>query len=1027
MLAGPGTGKTTTLVEAVVDRVQRRGLRLDEVLVLTFSRPAAQELRDRITARIGRTSAAPTSSTFHAFCYGLVRRFQPADLYAAPLRLLSAPEHDATLRELMLQPREGRPNPWPDALASALRTRGFVQELHAVLAKARELELDPQDLAATGESTGRPEWVAAAQFMHDYLDVLDSSSALDYTELVHRAVLLGGDEAVRRELRASYKAVFVDEYQDTDPAQLRLLQALAGDGRDLVVVGDPDQSIYGFRGADVGGILTFPAQFRHRNGRPADVVALRVTRRFGAHVLAASRSVAAGIGVRGGIRREVFEQFRTPLPSGDSPQGSVEVVTFSSAGYEAAAIADLARRAHLEDGVPWSQIAVLVRSGVAALPLLRRTLVAAGVPVKVASDEIPLRLEPAVAPLLTALRCAADPDALTPESARALLLGPLCDIDASRLRQFARQLREQQRRIFPERLPLPSDQLVREALADPDLIQEVPGSSAAGVRRLGGLLRSASAHLAAGAAAEDALWTLWNGTPWPRRLRSAVERGGAYARSADRDLDAVCALFDLAARAEQRRARAGAQVFLNEVEAQQLPGDARADHALRSDGVRLLTAHRAKGLEWQVVVVAGVQEGSWPDLRQRTSLLQAERLGDCETALPPTTATALLAEERRLFYVAVTRARSRVVVTAVASPEPEGEQPSRFLATLGVPTQHRAGSANRALSVPGLVGELRRVASDPTVSDGLREAAAARLARLSDASVAGEAVAPLADPTRWWGLRAPSHSEVPLRPADVPLRLTASTLSAIHECPLRWFLGRQAAGQATRSSALGFGSVVHVLAEHLSSGRSADADVLDRELDRVWDHLHFPAPWIARRERTAADDMLRRFARWHNAPRARTFVGAEVPFEISSTTAAGHEVVLTGKVDRLERDTRGRAVVVDFKTGRHAPSREQVEDDLQLGFYQLATSAGAFDRICGAAESGGAELVHLRSDIAGLPKVQAQSPQSPQGGPSVPEALTTAVRVLRHEELTATGNARCDRCEFAPQCPVGSRGGDLLE
>src|SRR6478736_5050009 len=100
VLAGPGTGKTTTLVEAIVARVEA-GARPDQVLALTFSRKAAEQLRDRVTARLGRTMATPLSSTFHSFAYGLVRAHAAADLYAAPLRLLSAPEQDVILQEML--------------------------------------------------------------------------------------------------------------------------------------------------------------------------------------------------------------------------------------------------------------------------------------------------------------------------------------------------------------------------------------------------------------------------------------------------------------------------------------------------------------------------------------------------------------------------------------------------------------------------------------------------------------------------------------------------------------------------------------------------------------------------------------------------------------------------------------------------------------------------------------------------------------------------------------------------------------
>ena len=161
VLAGPGTGKTTTLVEAIVDRIERRGADPDSVLALTFSRKAAEQLRDRVTARLGRTMATTLSSTFHSFAYGLVRRYATADLYAAPLRLLSAPEQDVD------PPGAARRQPRRRAVAAgastqALATRGFAREVQAVLARAREKGLDPVDLKELGDEAGAPELVAAA-------------------------------------------------------------------------------------------------------------------------------------------------------------------------------------------------------------------------------------------------------------------------------------------------------------------------------------------------------------------------------------------------------------------------------------------------------------------------------------------------------------------------------------------------------------------------------------------------------------------------------------------------------------------------------------------------------------------------------------------------------------------------------------------------------------------------------------------------------------------------------------------------
>ena len=126
-----------------------------------------------------------------------------------------------------------------------------------MLARAREKGLDPAGLrGARHRATTCPSSIAAGLFLEQYLTVLDNLGATDYADLIRRAVIEA--EAHRDELRARYRHVFVDEYQDTDPGQVALLRALAGDGRNLTVVGDPHQSIYGFRGADVRGILDFP-------------------------------------------------------------------------------------------------------------------------------------------------------------------------------------------------------------------------------------------------------------------------------------------------------------------------------------------------------------------------------------------------------------------------------------------------------------------------------------------------------------------------------------------------------------------------------------------------------------------------------------------------------------------------------------------------------------------------------------------------------------------------------------------------
>ncbi|MEU5521839.1 ATP-dependent DNA helicase [Streptomyces sp. NPDC047860] len=1053
VLAGPGTGKTTTLVESVAARIARCE-DPERILVLTFSRKAAVELRDRMALRIG-TAHAPQATTFHSFCYALIRAHQDSGLFVEPLRLLSGPEQDVTVRELLAGQadleRLGLAHVrWPDELRACLTTRGFADEVRAVLARSRELGLGPAALDAFARRIGRPDWRAASAFLAEYLDVLDLQGVLDYAELVHRAVLLARRPEIAGQLAARYDAVYVDEYQDTDPAQVRLLRALAG-GRTLVAFGDPDQSIYAFRGADVGGILEFPHAFPRADGRPAPVEVLRTSRRSGAALLEATRRVTRRMPLPR-LPAEKVRAHRELRPARDG--GRVEVYTYPTAGTELDNVADILRRAHLEDGVPWSEMAVLVRAGSRTLPTLRRALTSAGVPVDVDGDDLPLRHEPAVAPLLTALRAVATaeareregtgtetaPDAATEacwldtETALTLLTSPLAGMDAADLRRLGRALREEER-AAGNALPPPSDELLARALAEPERLAVHDPVYARGAQRLGSLLRRARARLADGGTAEEALWDLWDGTPWPQRLERSARRGGAAGRNADRDLDAVCALFATAARAEERTGGRGALNFLEQIDAEDIAADTltrRTD--ARPGAVRLMTAHRSKGLEWRLVVVAGVQEGLWPDLRRRGSLLEADRIGRDGLA-EPLTPGALLAEERRLFYVAATRARERLVVTAVKAPADDGDQPSRFLTELGVEPKDVTGRPRRPLSVAALVAELRATTVDPRVSDTLRGAAARRLARLAAlADEDGRPLVPSAHPYRWWGMFEPTESKVPLRSRDQPVVLSGSALDQLaNTCALQWFLGREVKADAPATAAQGFGNVVHVLADEVASGHTpADLAVLMERLDSVWNALAFDAPWKSAQEKENARVALERFLKWHVMDRTgRTPVASEHDFDV--TLGAGdYEVRIRGQMDRVEADGEGRAYVVDFKTGKQAPSAKEVERHPQLAVYQLAVREGAVDGVFDGVRPGpgGAELVQLRQGAAQrdggetLPKVQAQEPLE---GEWIGDLLATAAGKVLDERFTPTAGQHCTHCAFRSSCSARPEGGHVVE
>jgi superfamily I DNA/RNA helicase/RecB family exonuclease len=1019
VLAGPGTGKTTTVVEAIADRVINRGVPIENILVLTFGARAAGELRDRITARLDTTVREPLARTFHSYAFGLLRLAATADLVAP--RLLSGTEQDVMLRSLLAGDIEAGATTWPSWLQPALQTHGFASELRDLLLRAAERGSDAPRLAELGHQYDRPQWRAAAHFLQQYLDVtvLERPGAFDAAELIQAAIrtLQDPDTDLLRRERQRRRHIFVDEYQDTDPAQTELLRLIGAGAEEIVVVGDPDQSIYAFRGADPDAMRNAAdivlgdqlSAFQNRTGQLFDPVnpdllvypgepgapasvALITSRRSGGALLAATRRIAANL--PGPVAH------RGLVPGSDTPPGTVIVSLARSEAEEAATIATRLRRSHLDDGVAWSQMAIIVRSTAKSLAVLRRAMITAGVPVAVSGQDVPLAEQSAVSQLLTALRCIVRPDSVTDEVAEALLLGAIGEADALYLRRLRRALG--QLAIAADQPP--SADLIAALLINPIGIDVLPDRLGRPLTRIATVLDRGRRAYADGGAAEDVLWAIWDASgladTWERRSRDPGPAGAA----AGRDLDAVIELFNAAARLADRLPGATADALYDHVAAQQIPGQSNGSGRSPGDAVQILTAHASKGLEWDVVCVANVQEGSWPDLRRRGSLLGSEFLVDvvaqraqvAELSLAP-----LLAEERRLFYVATTRARRALFVSAVVG---DDEQPSRFLDEL-VPIQgDRAVSIpTRGLHLSDVVADLRKAVTDPSRTDAVRRNAAQQLARLAAADVPG------ADPGDWWGL-ADLSDERGVIDDDEPARVSPSTIDSYLTCAMKTFLERNG-GRTDDTAKAALGSSIHEIAE-LAEATASLAE-LESMMDERWSQLDFGAIWYGRSQRTRASKMLQRLAEWLAISRDElTLAAAEEKFSVQLD-----DIVLSGSVDRLELDHLGRGVVIDFKTGASKPKDADIGLHPQLAAYQLAVELGGFAGLPnGPTESGGARLVQLGStgDIA-----QGQAPLAQSEDPERIRAQVRGVAALqRGHRFDASINSFCRTCSVRKICPV---------
>ena len=486
---GPGTGKTSLLSEVAQAHIAA-GMQPDCVLLLTGAGRISAVDRGELTATLlaagspaaGRAVRQPLVRSVHGYAFAVLQR-AARRAEAAPPRLVTGAEQDSVIRELLAG--EGAVA-WPPAMHAALATDGFATELRDLMARCAERGVDPAELIALGRRCRRPEWTAAGRFARQYEQVMllraavgtaapqATTPALGAAELVGAALeAFAVDPDLLVEERRRIKLLLVDDAQQLDPMAARLVRVLAAGVQRSVIAGDPDQAVFGFRGAD-------PAMLLARDDAP--IVALGTSHRCAPAVAQAISAIAARLP---GNRVQ-------PRLHGTGPHaGSVSVRTAATGHAEASLIADTLRRAHLIEGIAWSQMAVIVRSVPGAGERLPRTLAAAGVPVALAVTGGLLARQPAVEALLTVLACAAHqvngPQALN------LMTGPIGRMDPISLRQLQRWLRRGTK--DPQPASDPGDRLAALLRDAPD---ELPAAYARPLRRVRAVLAVAERSFAEG-------------------------------------------------------------------------------------------------------------------------------------------------------------------------------------------------------------------------------------------------------------------------------------------------------------------------------------------------------------------------------------------------------------------------------------------------------------------------------------------------------------------------------------------------
>jgi superfamily I DNA/RNA helicase/RecB family exonuclease len=944
VIGAPGSGKTATLVELVAHRVERRGFAPEDLLVLTSSRTTATRLRDILALRLGVPTNGPIARTVNSLAFEIVGNAARAAGVDLP-RLATGGDQDSDIAQLIDGHLEdGTGATWPEQLGPEVRRLGgFRTELRELLGRATEYGVTPERLRLLGEQRDRPEWVAAADFITDYLAVVSSSrrNQLDSTELVQFAIAALGRGAVASVDRL--RLVIVDDLQEATRSTIGVLAALAARGVSVIAFGDPDVAANAFRGGEPDALARLGVLLALPN---LTTLTLSTVHRQGETLRGFTRRITERIGTAGVFGQREAQAAATP----DAAPGLAPVLTLlaESPARQWAGIARQLRERHLLDGVPWNRLAVIVRSG-SQVPQIARALALSEVPTRTSVGGRALRDDHAARALLTVVDVGVGRTALDPAIAADLLLGPFGGLDQLAIRRLRLALRAEELAGGGHRS---SDELLVEALGAPGRFATIDHRVGRNADRLARTLDAIGIATAEAATIEELLWLAWDRSGLAPEWFARATSAGIAADEANRDLDGVVALFTAAKRFVERQPGTAAGVFLDGVLDAEVPEDTLSPQSL-SDAVLVTTPSGTVGLEFDIVVVASLQDGVWPNLRLRGSLLSPQELVRVMTGLgdvPLDERRQVRDDELRMFALAVSRARRQVILAAVDN-EDESASVLFSLAPADAPTVDTA--ALRPLSLRALTGRLRRELAEERRTGAERAAAASALARLALERVPG------ADPGDWHGLMDVSTSD-PIFADDEQVPVSPSRLEAFEESPVDWFIDSVS---GTRSStAMGLGTIVHWAME---TATDSTVDAVWGAIEARWNELAFESPWLAEQQRRAARVLAAGIAEYLTdfAREGKTLVGAESRFSIDLDRAT-----VNGSIDRVERAADGSVVIVDLKTGTPIVTQPKIDAHPQLGTYQLAYVQGVLDEFLeqlGDHRAGGAKLLFVKKGTRG--------------------------------------------------------------
>src|SRR5215472_16658204 len=954
VIAGAGTGKTRVITERIRHLLESDStLSGENILGLTFTLKAAAEMKARVVKSVGERAKDVTLKTFHSFCESLLKDIDSDHI------MLDTVDHWILLRrnlhrlQLDRYRRLAEPGQFlsdfieffsrcQDELVSCKDYLEYADQLAAEL-EAERGQLDEETLKEREEAVAREYEIARAYRASE--ELLREKKRSSFGSLITGAVeLLERDTTVRTALQNRYRYILVDEFQDTNIAQLRLLELLAGEPRNIFAVGDNDQAIYRFRGASFGSFKLFLERFaKWREGQDSSRFRVSLTENY--------RSTPSILRVASQVigMNTATADFPKKVLTANRVEGEkIRAVELPEPEDEARWVASEIERIH-KAGRRWRDFAVLYRAHSHRDELVHE-LSRRKIPFVI--SRLSILDHPLVKDVIAYLRAIAKP--FDDIALARVLSAPAWSLQPSDLVRLAERGRKDRKKIFDE-LQSPQSNLPFEPKAS----------------RLSELLEFLSAQRKA----------MYRRTA-AEILSDVLEWLEVYELCSEQDRAYVNRLPEFLKTWEPKSDTRGLLEFVEYLEYfDQAGGTIALEEDAPSDAVRLMMVHGAKGLEFPQVFILRVNKGKFPQWeRPRVFEFPARRMkkGEPEEAFHNQ-------EERRLFYVALTRAHERLTITSIT--EPRGKVPPFIEDMVMDPVVKRRDILQLAPKLASVGAKLSGEASHAKPpQDWL--------------------FSPKTGNTRVF-TRIAEWAETCHPPSPEPLELHPSAVQAYRACPQRYLFSSLWSLQEGAKATLTFGRVMHAtirrMMMELRKGNQLPFEEVERIYETEWSDRGYEDDYQEGEYKKDGLEQLRVFYQAMNG-RALQILELEKPFELP----VENNVILKGRIDQINAlgGRGGKDVeIVDYKTGKPQKQTE-ARKDLQLSVYAIAAKE--------IFELNPVRLVfHYLQDNERLETVRDAK--------QLDETLKIVQEVaadIRASNFPAKESFACRACAYRPICPA---------